>query len=1314
MRTLRHLFGSAVAIAALSGLASLTAQAQTPFVLSGGNYLEDFSSIGTWANGFTSPTAATRYGAVAVNATGTVPSPNKITNATATFATGTGGGVQKGTNNIVLLATGAANNTNSSAIDLFLDFTGRNAGTLTFDFASVFNGVGDRGDALRVYGSIDGTTWTELSGGTVTGVTGTGTGTYPILTVNNVAYAGTYSVGLPSIFNAVSTARIRFYVYNGGAVGTTTNRGKISIDNVAVTSTPTAGSPAFTPPGSVSTTNTLKGTPSAGASVGFSGSNLTSTITATTAAPFQVSTDAGATWGTSATIAQNLSTPLLVRLNSATAGIFTGSISYSGGGVGSIPSTTVTGLAQALEPTVQPTVTLSNPTFNTIDVTISGGNGQKYLVTARPGVYGSTLIPNDLTTYTANLQYGGAGASNVGSIITYAVSVGTATTFTITGLNSNTTYYVGAFAFNDDGIAGVENYLTSGFPTTAPSNLNTASATTQVPPPNSYVWVGAPGASYSVGTNWSSLAGSPIGTGQPRTPAPEDILTFGAGTSTVLIDVATPASQTIGGLVLGASSTVTLTLDGATDRTITVAGTVTGADFVVPNGATLNVRNNATGGGLKLTLNSPTTGTIGGTIDMNGASAVLTSDPVLTVSGAASAVEVTSTGSITVGAFVTGGPISGATALIFRNGSTLTMNAGTTPTAAFEPTSTVVWNQNGQLGLSGRTYGNLTLLNHSNATSTGAGALVINNLTFSATGKTLNMSLTGGMTINGNISITAGTLNFTPASGPLTLSSATATVTSVSPITLSGLTLNKPNGATLELDNVITGAAAVTLGTGTNLNIATKLTFSAAAGITAGANTLKLLSTITKTAYVVSTGAGTAVATVQRAVDGTTGINGVGYRHFSTPVSGATVDQLGTGSSPAVFNTAYNTALNPTDGSVLPYPNVFSYDPSRVTTNDVPGFVRGYVSPATGDPMVVGQGYTIRKNRSTVEMTGTLVTGNRNLTLTGNGTLGAFYGWNLVGNPYPSALDWSLTTLPANVGPVAYAIRPTTATGGIYVQYAHTLAAANRELPMAQGIFLRKLDASASTTVVLTNAARVTTGPGNRTFNRAAPLVDPMPTLHLTLGQTGDIVRPEVELYFDATAANGLDNLDGIVPARSFGDAPTLLMLIDGAEAGVNRLAAFTGADVVVPVLVATPLDGQYKIDVSALANFPAGTQVLLEDAVTGRSTDLTQNPSYAFHSDANYAGQRFTLRFTAGRVSGVAADLAASALSVFPNPASGTVRVSAPAGATVRVFDALGRPVRTVRIDAAGTEATLALDGLRAGLYTVRAGAASQKLVIE
>ncbi|RYZ36408.1 MAG: hypothetical protein EOP49_32600, partial [Sphingobacteriales bacterium] len=205
-------------------------------------YNEDFADIDNWTSGFTAGIGAAPFGGVAAGGVGTIPNPNRITQATTSFAgTGSSGGVHRDSTGqrILLLATGTADNTNATALDLYLDYTGTNAGTLSFDWASVNNGANtsNRKGSLRVYGTTDGINFTELTDAAVLNIT------------NYDPTSGSIvNVSLPASFNNSATARLRFYYYNGTG-GSSGSRPYIALDNIAVTA---SGNPCSLPGASAS------------------------------------------------------------------------------------------------------------------------------------------------------------------------------------------------------------------------------------------------------------------------------------------------------------------------------------------------------------------------------------------------------------------------------------------------------------------------------------------------------------------------------------------------------------------------------------------------------------------------------------------------------------------------------------------------------------------------------------------------------------------------------------------------------------------------------------------------------------------------------------------------------------------------------------------------------------------------------------------------------------------------------------------------------------------------------------------------------
>ena len=213
-----------VALIAAGWMADSSGLSQTYYDMSSGNYSQPFTGINaTWP---------ANWSTVTVGTTGTIPAATKTTVSSAnptTVGSSTSIGQDAATSTkLVFLATGSTDNSASTACDLNLNFTGRSAGTLSFDYALIANTFVATGRAttIQVYYSTDGITWAALAGPySLYNTTGSST--------SNVS---TGNIVLPSGLNNQPTVKFRFYVYNGGTVvGTPSGkRPKNIIDNVAV------------------------------------------------------------------------------------------------------------------------------------------------------------------------------------------------------------------------------------------------------------------------------------------------------------------------------------------------------------------------------------------------------------------------------------------------------------------------------------------------------------------------------------------------------------------------------------------------------------------------------------------------------------------------------------------------------------------------------------------------------------------------------------------------------------------------------------------------------------------------------------------------------------------------------------------------------------------------------------------------------------------------------------------------------------------------------------------------------------------------
>jgi hypothetical protein len=469
--------------------------AQTPVVMSSlpnYTYTENFNDINNWvlstapANGtFTAGIGASAWkGIDATTSSPSIPNANRITTLSNFFQippTGAGGfssGFYKENGSIALLSTGTTDNTSSIAIDFFLDFTGLNAGNLSFNWASINNSTGNRRSSLRVYASIDGINFTEITNAQVLNFT------------NNSPTSGTISnVALPSIFNNAATARLRFYYHNGTG-GTTGSRPRLGLDDITVTAVPTT--PCITPLQQAinfSTTSVLHNA----ITINFNNPPtppnnylvIMSLNPVLTSLPVNGVTYAlGDNIGDGNVIAiTNNNTVTATNLDLSTTYyffIFSVNNSCTGGPLYLTTNpltgnaTTTAGPQPCTPPANQPTnLTFTNVTTNSISGSFTAPAGaDEYLVIR-------SLSSNFTGTLNNGTTYNGGNVLGNGTVVTRTAG----TTFTANNLASGTTYFFFIFSINNQNCTGGAAYntvnpLTSG---TSTVSLPVCAAPNQLP-----------------------------------------------------------------------------------------------------------------------------------------------------------------------------------------------------------------------------------------------------------------------------------------------------------------------------------------------------------------------------------------------------------------------------------------------------------------------------------------------------------------------------------------------------------------------------------------------------------------------------------------------------------------------------------------------------------------------------------------------------------------------------------------------------------------------------------------------------------------
>jgi methionine-rich copper-binding protein CopC len=615
-------------------------------------------------------------------------------------------------------------------------------------------------------------------------------------------------------------------------------------------------------------------------------------------------------------------------------------------------------------------------------------------------------------------------------------------------------------------------------------------------------------------------------------------------------------------------------------------------------------------------------------------------------------------------------------------------------------------------------------------------------------------TLIGTLTVNGTLTIQDGgtlTTNCQPLTGPgsfVLAAGGTLEICDPAGIELTGATgsvqLAGTRSFSTDASYVYNGTLAQVTGgglpaqvrnlTATNTNNVTlsnsvtvaQVLRAASSSLFLNGRTLTLPSSAAGTALVVNEGAGVVqgnTAVVQRYINPSLNA-GLGYRHYSASVSGSNVADLTTSGFVPVVNAAYNFSATP--GQVMPFPTVYGYDQSRLATvtSNYSAFNKGWVSPLTlGDGLAAGRGFTVNiAAAAKVDFTGTLNSGNITLALARDtGPSAAEAGWQLVGNPYPAPLDWSVVAAADRTGLDAamYVFESTSQYGGTYRSYVNGMGAGNPLIGSSQGFFVRVSAGQTSGALTFRNSQRVTSYATQTPFHRGSVDTRPLVQLRL-LGSAG--LTDDLFMYAEVGATAGVDVTYDATKLANPSGLNLASVAVDGSLLAIDGSAAFT-ATTILPLSVTVPAAGSFTLELQQLANIPAGLEAYLLDTQTGRQVNLRQSANYSFSVSTLQIGQplngRFALHFAAAAPLATATALLAEQVVVYPNPtqAGFTIRLPAIAGVSngqAILLNSLGQAVRkqNVAFPASGANILMDTDGLAAGVYTLRLQAGPTSII--
>jgi len=384
----------------------------------------------------------------------------------------------------------------------------------------------------------------------------------------------------------------------------------------------------------------------------------------------------------------------------------------------------------------------------------------------------------------------------------------------------------------------------------------------------------------------------------------------------------------------------------------------------------------------------------------------------------------------------------------------------------------------------------------------------------------------------------------------------------------------------------------------------------------------------------------------------------------------------------------------------------------------------GEYIPATNIPLNVMQGHSawVSGTPTTVSFEGDLNNGDQSIGVTCRDydPLVESGGWNLVGNPYPSAVDWDAAGwVKDEVDNTIYFYSGNGGTGN-YIYYQGSGGEVpgigsdgmSSIIPANQGFFVHVHDDGVpgvvNGTLGVSNSVRVHS---DQAYNKNTG-ENEIPVIRLETSNASNLTDETIiRFYPGSTIAQDGDydayKLFGWMYPQIYSTTSTQVKL------AINTLPEYNDATII-PIGFQSPEEGEYSIRITEFSNFDQDVTLYLEDLKNDKMHNVSDNPEYVFSSIPADDPNRFLLHFSENETPGNSVVRSSTTIYSFNQ----TVYVQIPENAdqaVVNVFNMMGQKVLVQNIT--GQEvAHLNMNG-QSGHYlvTVQMGTqyASEKIYI-
>jgi hypothetical protein len=325
--------------------------------------------------------------------------------------------------------------------------------------------------------------------------------------------------------------------------------------------------------------------------------------------------------------------------------------------------------------------------------------------------------------------------------------------------------------------------------------------------------------------------------------------------------------------------------------------------------------------------------------------------------------------------------------------------------------------------------------------------------------------------------------------------------------------------------------------------------------------------------------------------------------YISSPVSGATSNVFNAVSNGLYYYDETNGAT-----SSLAWP--------RITDNSTGlTIMKGYVANISGS------------NPLTVTFTGgTLNTGPKSISgLTSSSTVKQ--GFNLVGNPYPSFLDWDAATKTNLSSTIWYRSKST----GAYLFQTYNKAdgigtnGATNLIPPMQSFWVL-VNPGQTGTLAVDNSMRSHQDQSIASNRLKAPAMSLQQVLRLQV--SNGVNSDETIVLFNPNASDAIDDYDSPKMSNNNAAIPELYTFVENKQLVINGLSQIY-RNQEIPLGFTTGQSNVFSIKATEINNFGDNTQIILKDNQTNNEWNLTDGSAYNFSSDISSSiTNRFSIVF--------------------------------------------------------------------------------------